>query len=77
MYPLKTPIRFLFLLIASLISLNVAAQTDSLIFINGNYIVGEIKDMDRGIITIETDYSDADFKIEWSGIKEIYTETYF
>jgi hypothetical protein len=33
--------------------------------------------MDRNILTIETDYSDDDFTIEWDGIKEIYTETYF
>ncbi len=53
------------------------AQTDSLIFKNGNYIVGEIKSMNRGIITIETDYSDSDFKIEWKGISEIYSNVLF
>ena len=52
-------------------------QTDSLIFQNGNYIVGEIKGMERGVITIETGYSDQDFKIEWTGVKEIFTESYF
>jgi hypothetical protein len=45
-----------------------AQQPDSIVFKNGNYIVGEIKSMDRGIIQIETDYSDSDFKIEWEGI---------
>jgi hypothetical protein len=33
--------------------------------------------MDRGVATMETDYSDKDFKIEWEGIKEIYTESFF
>ena len=33
--------------------------------------------MDRGVVTIETDYSDDDFKIEWDGIKEIHTISYF
>lgn len=61
-----------------LISLNqLFAQADSLIFKNGNVIVGEFKDMDKGVLTIETDYSDSDFKIEWEGIKEIYTTTNF
>ena len=50
-------------------------QNDSLVFENGNVIVGELKSMDRGVIIIETDYSDDDFKIELSGIKEIYTSS--
>ncbi len=51
----------------------ISAQTDSLILSNGNVIVGEIKSMDRGIIQIETDYSDSDFKIEWDHVSEIYS----
>jgi hypothetical protein len=51
----------------------ISAQTDSLILNNGNVIVGEIKSMDRGIIEIETDYSDSDFKIEWDKVSEIYS----
>lgn len=59
------------------LSTNLHAQVDSLIFINDNYVVGEVKDMDRGVLIIETDYSDSDFKIEWEGIREIYTQTSF
>lgn len=33
--------------------------------------------MDRGVLTIETDYSDDDFTIEWDGIKELYTTSHF
>jgi len=50
------------------------AQTDSLVLKNKNYIVGEIKSMDRGVLTIETDYSDSDFKITWLEIAEIYSK---
>lgn len=53
------------------------AQPDSLIFKNGNYIVGEIKSLERNTLKIETDYSDDDFTIEWDGISEIYTHTLF
>jgi preprotein translocase subunit YajC len=53
------------------------AQHDSIIFNNGNYIVGEIKSMERNVLKVETDYSDTDFAVEWNRIKEIYTETYF
>lgn len=47
------------------------AQTDSLIFSNGEMVIGEIKQMDRGVVTIETSYSDSDFKIEWGRVKWI------
>ncbi len=40
-------------------------------------MVGEIKSMDKGVLLIETDYSDSDFKIEWSGISEIYANSFF
>lgn len=53
------------------------AQNDSLILINGNVIVGEIKSMDKGVLQIETDYSDSDFLIELEGIKEIYSTARF
>ena len=56
---------------------SLSAQVDSLIFKNGNYIAGEIKDLDKGVILVETDYSDSDFKIEWDGIREIFTQSYF
>ncbi|MEK6481060.1 DUF481 domain-containing protein [Catalinimonas sp. 4WD22] len=53
------------------------AQKDSLVLTNGDILVGEAKDMDRGVLTFETDYSDSDFKIEWEKIEKIYTDTYF
>jgi len=53
------------------------AQIDSLILKNGDVIAGELKSMDKGVVTIETDYSDKDFKIEWGGIAEIHTESFF
>ena len=56
---------------------NATAQVDSLIFINDNYIVGEIGSMKKNVLKIETEYSDNDFTIEWDGIKEIYTITNF
>jgi hypothetical protein len=51
-------------------SLASYAQHDSLVLKNGNVIVGEIKSLDKGVVTIETDYSKSDFTIEWSGIKK-------
>jgi hypothetical protein len=53
----------------------VVAQTDSLFFVGGGVLVGEIKSMDRGVLTIETSYSDDDFKVEWEKVVRINTET--
>ncbi len=52
------------------------SQKDSLVFFDGNVITGEIKIMNKGILSIETGYSDDDFKIELEKIKEIYTASY-
>ena len=65
---------FILCLFGSIVSL---AQTDSLVLKNGNVIVGEIKSLDKGVLTIETPYSKSDFTIEWSGIKEIYSKSKF
>ncbi len=68
----------LFLLIAILLfGAGTYAQKDSLVFKSGIHMIGEVKGMNRGVVAVETSYSDSDFKIEWGKIKEIYTETYF
>lgn len=51
------------------------AQTDSLILSNNDFIVGEIKSLDKNILTIETDYSDVDFKITWNRIRQVFSKT--
>jgi len=64
------------LIVIALLSVTIAySQNDSLVLKNGDVIIGELKGMDRGVATFETDYSDSDFKIEWDGITEIYTST--
>ena len=68
---------FILKLLMILIPTIVFSQTDSLLFINGNIVDGEIKSMERGILKIETDYSDTDFKIEWTQIHKIKTTTIF
>lgn len=50
------------------------AQVDSLVMNTGEVLVGEVKDLKQGVVTIETDYSDSDFKIEWDKVKYIHTE---
>lgn len=48
-----------------------SAQNDTLLLNNGDVIVGDLKSMDRGVLTIEPSYSDSDFKITWEDIKEM------
>jgi hypothetical protein len=69
--------KVLFLITVLLYTVNAFSQSDSLVLKNGNVIVGEIKSMDKGVLTIETDYSDDDFTIEWDGIKSIKTDAFF
>ena len=67
---LKSPIILLVFFFA--FATNISAQVDSVIFNTRDYVVGEIKNMQRGILQIESDYSDSDFKIEWDKTTEIY-----
>jgi len=64
----------LFILVAPDILL---AQQDSIEFKNSDLVVGDVKGLNRNVLTIETDYSDSDFKIEWNGVKKIKTQTFF
>ncbi|MDH5249563.1 MAG: DUF481 domain-containing protein [Cyclobacteriaceae bacterium] len=50
---------------------------DSLSLKNNDQLVGEVKSMDRGVLTIETDYSKSDFKVEWDEVKWISTTSTF
>lgn len=57
-------------------SMGISAQ-DTVLFNNGDQIIGELKSMNKGVLTFETDYSDSDFQIEWSGVKKLSTGTNF
>jgi len=46
-------------------------QNDTLRLKNNDMIVGDLKSMDRGVLTIEPSYSDSDFKITWEDILEV------
>jgi hypothetical protein len=53
------------------------SNKDTLYFKNANRIIGEIKSLDRGVIIVETDYSDNDFAIEWIKVDSIKAGTRF
>ena len=53
------------------------AQQDTLIMVSGEILLGEIKLFDDGIVTIETSYSDSDFKVEGVEVEQISTSNQF
>ncbi|GAO44009.1 hypothetical protein FPE01S_03_00480 [Flavihumibacter petaseus NBRC 106054] len=53
------------------------AQKDSVIFKNGNTIVGEMKSLNNGVLTMETSFSKNDFTIKWSEIRSVFSDTRF
>jgi putative salt-induced outer membrane protein YdiY len=67
---LFTFVLFLFLLGTS----SLYAQIDSLVMNTGEVLVGEVKSLSQGIIVIETEYSDDDFRVEWDQVSYIQTE---
>lgn len=58
-------------------NLCVYSQVDVLKFDHNQFVEGEIKGMENGIITIETSFSDDDFTIDWNEVKGIITERKF
>jgi len=60
-----------------IISFQLSAQIDSVRFNTGDYVLGEAKSMQKGILKVETDYSDSDFAIEWKKVAGIFTESQY
>jgi len=53
------------------------SQNDTLIAKDGTVLVGEIKEMTRGVVSMETSFSDSDFKIEWLNVKKMISTRSF
>ena len=57
--------------------ISVFSQNDTLVLKNKDRLIGEIKKMENGVLTIETDYSDSDFKVTWLDVVYISSSQYF
>ena len=65
-------------LAAFMSSVGVAyAAKDVVITTSGDRLVGEIKSVEKDVLTLSTDYSDADFKIKWDKIASIESDRQF
>lgn len=72
---MRTSIKsFIFSGVLLILAIPAQAQIDSLVMNTGEVLVGEVKDLKQGVVTIETDYSDSDFKVEWDKVNYIHTE---
>jgi len=54
-----------------------SGATDVVTMITGERLVGEIKKLEKDVLTLETTYSDSDFKIEWDQIASIESDRQF
>lgn len=67
----------IYTLAALLFSIVAFSQNDTIILKNKDRLIGEIKEMQNGILQMETDYSDEDFKIKWLDIAKLSSEQVF
>lgn len=71
-------LNYLCFFMVTLWGLKIHAQSDTIVLKNQNKLVGEIKRMSKGVLTMETDYSDSDFEITWLEVLSMSSEqTYF
>jgi len=68
---------FTIVVILCMLAPAVYSQKDSILLKNHDIIVGKIEKLEKGVLTFETEYSDSDFKIEWTGISEIHAQNVF
>ncbi|CDF80480.1 conserved hypothetical protein (DUF481) [Formosa agariphila KMM 3901] len=64
----KASTLFFFLAFSVLSLSQINAQNDTLVLSNQDKLIGNIKEMTKGVVTIETDYSDSDFEIKWKDV---------
>ena len=53
------------------------AAKDVVVTTSGDRLVGEIKGVEKDVLTLSTEYSDADFKIKWEKIASIESDRQF
>jgi len=72
---MKKAVTALFLM--CLVTARIASAADVVVLTNGDKLVGEIKSVEKDVLTFSTDYSDSDFKIKWEKIATIESDRQF
>jgi len=73
----KDMIKKITILVFILIAFSSLKAQDTLTTTDNTVLIGEIKSMDRGVLVIETDYSDDDFKLTWLKVKKVVSHRNF
>jgi hypothetical protein len=55
----------------------LSAQVDTVYFVTGDFLIGEVKKLEKNLLVVETKYSDSDFIIEWDKVTGIRTQSQF
>jgi hypothetical protein len=73
---LKRVCTFALIGLAAFVSLEARSKTDVVILENGDHITGEIKKLERGKLSLKTDWMGT-LEIEWKRIEKIESEFFF
>ncbi|MEM8926659.1 MAG: DUF481 domain-containing protein [Bacteroidota bacterium] len=60
-----------------MVHLQLNGQSDTIVFQGGNRLIGEVKNMFKGVLEIDVPSGDENFKIKWLEIEKILTESKF
>ena len=74
---MKHQILYLSLIVLAIFPIISNAQSDTLITKDNTRLYGEIKEMERGVLTLKTTYSENDFEIEWLEISQVISNRNF
>ncbi len=70
-------VTFLWVLLLLTTAAVASAATDVVTMITGEKLVGEIKKVEKDVLTMSTAYSDSDFKIEWGKVASLESDRQF
>jgi len=54
-----------------------AAEHDTVFTTKGDVLVGEIKSLNLGVLTLDANSGDSDYKVKWSNVEKLVSKGYF
>lgn len=70
-------IKYYLTLLLSALSVFMFSQNDTVKLANNDVLVGELKKMEKSILTFSTSYDDSDFKIKWGKVEQVKSDRQF
>ncbi|MEP3390322.1 MAG: DUF481 domain-containing protein [Reichenbachiella sp.] len=72
---MKRSALFVLFILSSFVSFS--QNQDTVYMYNNQVLIGEIKELENGVLKIETEYSEDDFSVDWDDVKSLKTNTSF